>query len=632
MSSFLDFIKEKIPTIFTEERTSPFSKTKQYTDADSKTMDEINHEHELLINKIVNDVINFFMNDKDKDTYVLELLEPSVCNDLTLLLTKDLEDRFKSYAIDKFRNDISVSKNKHKPCTTRDSCTKQLKETIVSENPRATKWDLCYAVASHYVKMLNVLAAILTGISPEKNMCIERMNSIYKVVDLPNGTQGFEINICRTTTKKAVKERLFEENGLRELINLYILEHMDKILTDADIKIMESEYKKLVNTLNNSGLLTKKITIRDTSVTESSSKNNTLTKTQPIPTVSNSNSLLVDKIKTFQDVVKLTESKSKSVKLTPELLDDLNYLKAASKKLSTLVNNKKVSSNSISNTLNSILSKYKPKYSSEYTSSSSANISSEYESEVNSYSSENSDQQQQQQQIVLYIGDAYNKLNEIKSSSSSFSSSSSAESNYNTTNETSEEASEYDEESEYNEEEEEEAINQQGGFEDKEDSLAKFNNFIKKYKEYWSPEIRKYFDELINNGFNSGAVTDVCNAAKVNNKDIFIDIADIYDIPTLTDFLDNFNDMKVDYMASCDKLIYILENDLLEQIKEKRSIKYSFRNLSTDELRVLQKKCRATLLEMYTKNHEYYLKGIGLLKRYFTSSFYKKAKNNTVES
>jgi hypothetical protein len=630
MSSFLDFIKEKIPTIFSEESPSPFRSNKQYTDTDNKTLDDLNHEHELLINKIVNDIINFFMNDKDKDTYVLELLEPSVCNDLTLLLSKDLEDRFKSYAIDKFRNDITVSKNKHKPCTTRDSCTKQLKETIVSEDPHATKWDLCYTVASHYVKMLNVLAAILTGISPEKNMCIERMNSIYKVVDLPNGTQGFEINICRTAAKKAVKDRLFEENGLRELINLYILDHMDKINTDSDIKLMESEYKKLVKTLNNSGLLTKKITMPEQLIIESSSNSSLRTqslkqkspthKTQSYPTISNSSSLLVDKIKSFQNTVNLTESKAKSVKLTPKLSEDLDYLKSASEKLSTLVSSKKVSGRNISSALSD--------YNSDYTSSS--NISSKYESEVNTYSRENSNQPQQQQ-FVLYIGDAYNKLSEIKSTSSNGIT-------YNTTSNTSttyegeegeagyngeedEEAREY-ETSEYNESE------QAGGYDDKEDSLAKFNNFIKKYKEYWSPEIRKYFDELINNGFNTGAVVDVCNAAKVNNKDIFIDIADIYDVPTLTDFLDNFNDMKVDYIASCDKLIYILENDLLEQIKEKRSVKYAFRNLSTEELHALQKKCRTTLLEMYTKNHEYYLKGIGFLKRYFTSSFYNKAQTN----
>ena len=638
MSSVLAFIKETIPKIFSEASPSLFGDEKQYTDTDTKTLDEINHEHELLINKIVNDIINFFMNDKDKDTYVLELLEPSVCNDLTLLLSKDLEDRFKSYAIDKFRNDISVSKNKHKPCTTRDSCTKQLKETIVSEDPRATKWDLCYTVASHYVKMLNVLAAILTGISPEKNMCIERMNSIYKVVDLPNGTQGFEINICRTTPKKAVKDRLFEENGLRELINLYILDHMDKIATDADIKLMESEYKKLVKTLNNSGLLTKKITMPEKLITESSSKSSikkSSLKTQLYPTISSSNSLLVDKIKSFQSTVKMTESKAKSVKLTPKQSEDLDYLKTASKKLSTLVNNKKVSGINIS----SALSDYNPEYASSRYSSSS-NISSEYESEVNTYSSENSDQPQQQQ-FVLYIGDAYNKLNEIKSSSTN-------SINYSTTNSTTnaedegeegeeeeadegeEEENEYEDSGETSEYEdgEEEENEQAGGYEDKEDSLAKFNNFIKKYKEYWSPEIRKYFDELINNGFNAGAVADICSAAKVNNKDIFIDIADIYDVPTLTDFLDNFNDMKVDYMASCDKLIYILENDLLEQIKEKRNVKYAFRNLSTDDLRALQKKCRITLLEMYTKNHEYYLKGIGFLKRYFTSSFYKKAQNN----
>lgn len=600
MSNFLDFIKEKIPTLFSEGKTPLFSAGKQYTDTDTKTLDEVGHEHELLINKIVNDIISFFMNDINKDTYILELLEPSVCNDLTLLLAKDLEYRFKQYSIDKFRDDISVSKNKHKPCTTRDSCTKQLKETIVSEDPQVTKWDLCYTVASHYVKMLNILAAILTGISPDKNMCIERMNSIYKVVEHPNGTQGFEINICRTAAKKSVKDRLFEENGLRELINLYILDHMDKITTDDDIKMMESEYKKLVKLLNNSGLLTKKISVPEKIITETSSKSSSKSlplKMQSVPSTPNSNSVLIDKIKSFQNTVMKTESTAKSITLTPKQSTDLAYLKTASVKLSKLVGSKKVSSNKISSVLSD--------YNSGYTSSS--DISSEYESEVNSYSSENNNEsQQQQQQLVLYIGDAYNKLSDIKSSSSN-------SSYYNTFSE---------------EEEDEEESEQKGGYEDKEDSLAKFNNFIKKYKEYWSPEIRKYFDELINNGFNTGAVSDVCNAANVNNKDIFIDIADIYEVPTLTDFLDNFNNMKFDYITSCDKLIYILEKDLLEQVKEKRSVKYSFRNLNTDDLRALQTKCRTTLLEMYKQNHEYYLKGVGILKRYFTSSFYKKNKIN----
>lgn len=645
MSNILKLITNTIPSFFGKTET---------TNLYNKTLEDINYEHEQLINKIVNDIITLFMDNKNKDEYILELLEPTVCNDLTLYFTKDLEDKFKSYQIDKFQADISVSKEKHKPCTTRESCTKQVKDTIISSDPKVSKWELCYTVASHYVKMLNLLAALLTGISPEKNMCMERINAIYNVVDKPDGTQGFEINICKSEGKHIVKDRLFEENGLRELINLYILDHMNKLNTEDDFKLFDQEYKNLVKALNNSKLLTSPI--EPYSKQENNNSNTTVASKkrlqQPEPkkritkqestTLSNktnmsplsSDSELVSKIHELELLVKKIDSNTKALKrnITPKTMSDIKYLKNKTSELTKLISKKNVSAKSVSNILSNYTSNtYSTSNTSNlYNTSNSYNTSStsdttessnysDYENELNSYVNANDGEPTHApQQLYIYIGDAYDKLNEIKSSSESetqYGSNENIESVYDTSLSSSSNNTVFLENN-----------NMRGG---NADSLVKFTNFIKKYKEYWTPDVRKYFDALINNGFNSGAVNDICISTNANNKDIFIDIDDIYEIPQLTAFSDNFDDMKLDYINYCDKIIDILENDLLEVTKENKTVRYSFRNLSSDDLYSLQKKCRRILLEMYTNNHKYYLNGIGLLKRYFTSTFYKKLRNDT---
>jgi uncharacterized membrane protein YfbV (UPF0208 family) len=631
MDSFITRLKAEAEHFFSSEKT--------LSSADKKTLEEVTKTHELLINKITTDIISFFMENKNKDEYILELLEPSVCNDITLYLTESLDAQYTQHPITKFQDNISVSKAKHKVCTTRESCTKQLKDTLIRSDPPTTKWDLCYAVASHYVKMLNLLGALLIGISPEKNMCMERINSLYKIVDQPDGSQGFEINICRTTGKKAVKDRISDENGMRELINLYILDHMDKTATDSDLKAMDIEYKKLIKALN--GSLTKRFTDHITPIvshvvssipkknTKTNTKKNTsmpkiilpisqnipstsvLAKRNITPVNSNVSTSLVDKIKSFEEQVKLVESKSKTKSLPDNIKKDIQQLKNTSSKFANLMTVRNITPDSVKK----VVSSY-PIRSSSYSISDSEYNSSSYESETNSTNSTNT-----QDDIVIYINDAYDKLSKIRDSAISDSTSS-----YNSTESSAESNSDAYTETETSDSESE----QNGGGLDmmKDDSMTKFFNFIKKYKEYWSPEVRKYFDELISNSFIQGPVTDVCNAAKVGNKDIFIDTMDIYEVQTLQDFLDNFNDMRTDYIDYCDKITDILENDLLETIKDKRTINYKFRNLSTNDLAELQIKCRKILLEMYTGNHTYYLKGVVILKRYFTSSFYKKAQNN----
>lgn len=597
MDSFITRLKSEAEKFFSSEKT--LSSTEQ------KTLDDVAKTHTMLINKITSDIINFFMENKNKDEYILELLDPSVCNDVTLYLTQSLNDQYTPHAITKFQDSISVSKSKHKPCTTRDSCTKQIKDTVISSDPPATKWDLCYAVASHYVKMLNLLGALLIGISPEKNMCMERINSLYKIVKQPDGTQGFEINICRTTGKKTVKDRVAEENGMRELINLYILEHMDKLATDADFKEMDVEYKKLIKMVN--GLLTKKITghplqneptslikITIPITTEQTDTNLTLKTVEPTES-------LVDKIKVFDDQIKLIETKSKS-QVTPmpqAMKNEIQKLKTASEELTNLMTVRRITPDSVKN----IVSRYP---------------SSSYQSQTSDYSSTtSSNESESQDDLIIYINDAYNTLSKIRNNSTSESSSMSSSSEMNTESSSS-----------YNSSSSESSENEDltgGAFDNKDDSIAKFFNFIKKYKEHWTPEVRKYFDELINNSFITGPVSEVCATANVGNKDIFIDTIDIYEVQTLQDFLDNFNDMRSTYIDYCDKIVDIVENDLLETVKEKRNTNYKFRNLSSDDLNDLQKKGRKLLLEMYTENHTYYIKGLVILKRYFTSSFYKKA-------
>ena len=515
------------------------------------TFDDALEYNQFIINKVVNDIVSGFLEHKAKEHLLLELIDPVACNDVTLFLADKLEEQFDKYPV--ADTNIAISKQKtSKPCTNRESCARVVNEQIlhVVGDKKVTKGDLCTVLASHYIKILNLLGALLVGISPEKNMYIERFNALYKLVTTELGDQAFEISICTPTGRKTTKSRLLEENGMRELINLYILDQLDKIKTPEDIQQYEADFRDLITKLNDSALLTKKLYMPGES-RDYQPRN--------IPNSPPTN---------IPQFIQTAEPVSTVPAPTPDITK-----KSSSSSVGTRDSNRYVSYESSS-----------------AGKSSSSNRNTRGIGSKNSRSSNNSS----------------------SSSSSSNNSSSSSSSSNNSASSSS---------------------SLSGGAQsyvspDKQDSIYKFLDFIRRYRQYLTPEVKQYFNALINNTFNGepGYINQICSVSGANNKPLVIPVDDVQDNITLKDYMANFDTMKRNYFDNCNLIIDFIKTDILETNQEGKKITYSLKQISMETLKTLQRNCRSLLTDMYIQCHADYTNGLRILNKYYSQQAMEKIK------
>lgn len=549
-------------SVITEFFKSIFSGQSKSTEIDPVrdivTFDDALEYNQFIINKVVNDIVSGFLEHKAKEHLLLELIDPVACNDVTLFLADKLEEQFDKYPV--ADTNIAVSKQKtSKPCTNRESCSRTVNEQVlhIVGDKKVTKGDLCTILASHYIKILNLLGALLVAISPEKNMYIERFNALYKLITTDYGDQAFEISICTPAGRKTTKSRLLEENGMRELINLYILDQLDKIKTPEDIQQYENDFRELITKLNDSALLTKKLYMPNESKADTY-----IPRQRPVNTTAEQ--------QTFSPGAR---------SVTPA-----NTLKTEPAKLS----NTKL--DTTSNSTSTVNNKYNTsdRYAS-YESSNAGNSSSSRE--TRGIGSKNS-----------------SSSNNPTSSSSSSYSSSSTDSNSSASSSSS----------------------LSGGASyvspDKQDNIYKFLDFIRRYRQYLTPEVKKFFDALINNSFNGepGYINQICSASGANNKPLVIPVDDAQDNITLKNYMANFDTMKRNYFDNCNLIIDFIKTDILETNQEGKKITYSLKQMNMDTLNTLQRNCRALLTDMYIQCHSDYTTGLRILNKYYSQQAIEK--------
>ena len=577
-------------------------------DEPAETLDDVLTINSNLINSVVDSIINQFLAKTNNGEYLLELMDPIICNNVGIYLSDNFEAHFNKLNI---TDDILVSKMSHKPCATPQSCSKIIDETVVRENPKLTKGDVCSIIASHYIKLLNVIASLLIAISPDKNMCIERMNSIYKVVDSPTGNQAFDISICKKKT--SVKDRLFDEIGLRELINLYILDHMDKVMSPDDILTNEQAFKELVNFFNESHMLDRPILQRparppkkeiapveslaiqkgDVSVKSKSTIKPVINivNTQILKNNSNKSPASTKSPASNKSPVLVENKPKQPINAIQHASLPSDVVKLADKNNSGLVGSVSGSSSATSTSKSSSkLENITDNYSMNNANNSSGTGSSS--SSTSSTSSASSDSSDNNIPII-----------EIIPGSSSSSSSS-----------------------------------KQTAGSGADDSIQKFNKFINTYKKYWSPEIRAKFHDIVNNKFktDAGFISEICELPEHKNKEIImdldeIDVAESAGEQSLKRFYDNFEQMKTEYLNYCDQIIKLLKTEILDITRDTSSKheKYNLKTLSSTELKIVQQNSRTILRNMYVSNHKLYLESLEHLNTYYKSAFYKKQKAST---
>jgi len=160
--------------------------------------------------------------------------------------------------------------------------------------------------------------------------------------------------------------------------------------------------------------------------------------------------------------------------------------------------------------------------------------------------------------------------------------------------------------------------------------IIKLLDFIRNYRQPMNPAVKEHFTNVLNARLNgeSQVIDNLCTNARMQGKQFSIEMGEIAESEILQDFLDNFNDMKQDYFAKCDNIIDMIKNELLTVTQTNKTeqtdtntinkIIYSFQKINSSQLQHLQNRTRTLLLDMYIKNHQYYLNGIKLLANYYS--------------
>ena len=201
------------------------------------------------LNIILSDLLVPILNKDNKHhTFqTLSLLEnPTTCNKLTLFLSKNINQNFKRIELSKLADEIFFSKHKNKNCET-EKCDKLDNEKYEINNKIFTKRTLCKIISRHYIRHLNLIAAIVSAVNPSNNICLMRLKKLLEVLET-NKTKGV-IKICEKDT--VYDGSLINQPGMKQLLDLYYF-HLIQIaqtknkLSEEYITSINNEYSKLV--------------------------------------------------------------------------------------------------------------------------------------------------------------------------------------------------------------------------------------------------------------------------------------------------------------------------------------------------------------------------------------------------
>ena len=159
-------------------------------------------------NKINNIITDLLVDGTYED--MMGLQDTTLCSDITILLEDELDDKFNKVEL----NDLSVKVlGKQTRCSTKEC--KELEETKMGRKNRSKK-DICHDLAIFYVRIFNIISAILTAVDFNNNMCILRLRALFERTD---GNVG-KVSVCQAN-QKLYPSSFIKVQGMPYLLKLY---------------------------------------------------------------------------------------------------------------------------------------------------------------------------------------------------------------------------------------------------------------------------------------------------------------------------------------------------------------------------------------------------------------------------
>ena len=163
-----------------------------------------------------------------------------------MTLSSNLDKNYTKIQMEQFSNSILVGKE-IKECEG-ENCENNEVKDITSKIGDISKRDMCNSVAVHYVKILNLIVAVLTAVNPADNICLNRLRNLLSII---NEDEKIGQSAICDTTNGTVKDSIMHEPGFKELLMLYYYHLIQDVETDAEKENVRNQYKYLLQTFSN---------------------------------------------------------------------------------------------------------------------------------------------------------------------------------------------------------------------------------------------------------------------------------------------------------------------------------------------------------------------------------------------
>ena len=171
-------------------------------------MSNLNEKFIPFQRKIENIITDLLTDGNYQD--LMGLQDSMMCSEITILLEDELTSKFDRMEL----NELSIGiLGKQTKCSDKDC--KELKELKIGKQGK-NKEEICHEISIFYVRILNIISAIVTAVDSDNNMCIRRLKALYNKVDEKEG----KVSVCKTDTKLYPSSFLKVE-GMPHLLKLY---------------------------------------------------------------------------------------------------------------------------------------------------------------------------------------------------------------------------------------------------------------------------------------------------------------------------------------------------------------------------------------------------------------------------
>lgn len=211
-------------------------------------------EFDDKINIVVNSLVKSSKSSTEEDQFDLANLQNlDTCNEYVIFLGAELEKRFKKIDAEAIADAIYIGKRR------KNSQKKEMNNMNANnyENTnevKHSKKEICIKISSHYVRILNLLSAILTAINPELNMCSRRIKALYETTTSDVNT-GFVRTCVTDDTDKS--NPLYTNNiknipGIKQLFNLYYFNLIQDVnnMDPEELEKIKEEFQKIIQTFS----------------------------------------------------------------------------------------------------------------------------------------------------------------------------------------------------------------------------------------------------------------------------------------------------------------------------------------------------------------------------------------------